>query len=280
MVVGRADAHALTRLWVWLACAISFLTILPVSRRLAPDLEDIRRSTFFYPLIGVLLGLVASGCAVLLAAVLRVPAGPAAVVVLTLQTALTGALHVDGWMDLADGLASRKPAAEALAVMRDSRVGAVGAAAGALLLLGKWSAIAAVLSGTGAGGGVAWRVAAACAVLGTSRWAMVLAMRLAPYARPIGGLGAAFARAVPGWCLLGAVWPGLALALAVWVAPSPAHARVLTFTGMLAVGGVIGSVGFTGWMRRRFGGMTGDLYGALGEAIEWFGWLALCACSR
>ncbi|MCL6594345.1 MAG: adenosylcobinamide-GDP ribazoletransferase, partial [Alicyclobacillus sp.] len=174
-------------------------------------------------------------------------------------TLSTGALHLDGWMDVADGLACRKPPAEALAVMRDSRTGAVGAAAGGVLLLGQVSALAALAPQQ------LWAfvLPPACA-----RLAAVWAMRWAPAAQT-GGLGAQFAGRVPYLAtLLAGLWP-LAVSLA-WLAGGGEGLAVLR----VWLVSLAGAGAFTYWLRRRFGGLTGDMYGALIAGLEWLGWLA------
>jgi adenosylcobinamide-GDP ribazoletransferase len=260
----------------WLMLAGSFLTVLPWPVR-GEEVRgaDLHASTAFYPLVGGVLGAITWAVLVLLYDGLRVPAGASAALALAVLTALTGALHVDGWMDTADGLASRKPPAEALAVMRDSRVGAVGATAGGLLLLGKWSALTAVAGAVPHG----WQAAAAAAVPAAGRWAMVLSMRLAPYARSGPGIGAVYAGRIPQWCLAGGLVPAALLAVSVWPAALVGQAReAVVFAVWMCAGTVIVTVVFTAWMRRRFGGMTGDTYGALNELVEWLGWTALSAC--
>jgi cobalamin 5'-phosphate synthase/cobalamin synthase len=240
-----------------LMLAVSFLTVCPVPGLRSAAPEDLPRSTVFYPLVGAILGGVLWLILWLFEHML--PHGPAAAVALAVYTGLTGAMHVDGWMDTADALGSRRPRDEALSIMRDSRVGAVGAAAGILLMLGKWSSLA-VLPADPAH---VWTV---LAVPSMSRWGMVWSMRLAPYARGRArGLGAAYAGTVPVWAVAtGALVPVACLELT----------RSPGFALAMVCGAVVLTLLFTLWMRRRFGGMTGDTYGALNELLEWWGWLA------
>uniref|UniRef100_UPI0005850CC2 adenosylcobinamide-GDP ribazoletransferase n=1 Tax=Paenibacillus sonchi TaxID=373687 RepID=UPI0005850CC2 len=72
---------------------------------------------------------------------------PAAVITLILWVWLTGGLHLDGWMDCADGLLSYRTRERMLEIMKDSRVGAMGVLACMLLLLLKASLLAAFLEG-------------------------------------------------------------------------------------------------------------------------------------
>lgn len=85
--------------------------------------------------------------------------------------------------------------------------------------------------------------------LPSARWAMVLALRVFPSARPT-GVGAAFHQAVTteGVVLAGIV--SLAIGLIVWVA--------VTVTAL-----VLGL-----WITTSIGGLTGDSYGAIAEVVE------------
>lgn len=241
-----------------LLLALQLCTIVPVQvhGRVADD--DLRHSVLFYPVVGALLGTALFGTLSALHAVL--PAAPAAGVALALYTVLTGGLHTDGLMDVMDALGSRRPREQALEIMRDSRVGALGSMAGTLLFIGKFSALQAL------------PVRAFYPFLlvpAASRLGMVFAMNLAPYARAGGtGLGAVFARQIPAAVVWGAtafaVLPGL-------VAAPPILALALPALAWLS------AVAAAGFAQRRFGGMTGDLYGALNEVLEWVGWLVCLA---
>ena len=99
----------------------------------------LRSSMGFFPLLGLVLGLAVWFS---LEAISRVvPRVAAAIVVLALYTLATGALHVDGLADTFDALGSWKTSRQdSLAVMKDSRLGIVGAVALLLRLLGKAAA--------------------------------------------------------------------------------------------------------------------------------------------
>ncbi len=257
----------------WFLLAVQFATVAPVPSPRTVSEEDVQKSVLFFPVVGLLLGLLFYVVRSLLLDVM--PNLPATVVSLTVYTLATGALHIDGLMDTADAIGSRKPREAALAIMKDSRVGAMGAVAGVLLLLGKVSAVSALTPYGGIGiwhtarqGFDTWHAAAPFVVVpAMSRLAMVWSMVLAPSAKKE-GLSASFARKVPAWVVLTATVLGIAACLlflpvaqSIWVLVYSALA-----TGL-----------FTGWMTRRFGGMTGDTYGALNEVVEWLGWFVFAA---
>ena len=251
-VTGRTMTQR-TRSW---RVALSLFTVIPAGTGGELGEGEAARAVFWLPAVGLLLGVAGGG------AVLAVDAGGfttarrllGAALAVALLGLLTGGLHLDGLADTADGLGSRRPAADALAIMRRSDVGPLGVAALVLVVLVQVTALASVPRGS---------LAAAALVLAavTSRVAAVLATG-SPAARP-GGFGALVAgqtgargRAVSAAVLLGAVvLAGLALG-GVAVA---ARGLIAALAGLLAAG-LLGRIA-----RRRLGGMTGDVFGAIIE---------------
>lgn len=229
-----------------LLIALQFLTRLPVSLPGMPTPEQVGRSLLWYPLVGLLLGLLLWGAHLLLG---QTPAVLQAAIILALWVGLSGGLHLDGLADTADawvgGFADRE---RTLAIMKDPRSGPIAVVVLVLLLLLKFAALFTLLQ---AGQGIyllllPW--------LGRSLLPLLLATT--PYVR-VGGLGQALVDHLPrgqlpwvlGVHLLGMLlfgWMGL-LALAT---------ALLLFM----------------WLRRallrRLGGTTGDTAGALVELGE------------
>jgi len=281
----------------WLRAAVSafqFLTRLPLPYSFDYTPVVLRRSTVFYPLVGGTVGLLLAALALPLVALLS-PL-PAAVCLLILWVGLTGGLHMDGLMDSADGLLSHRPRERMLEIMKDSRVGAMGAIAGTLVLMGKASLLYAILALAASGQPevVLW-----LAILPVwSRWFMTLAIAVWPNARGNEGMGALFKETgtrhvMAGW-LLGTGWTGGLLALCPWLAQS-GTALWLVRQGPLPAAASVGSLPAgnplpamlvlalpllitvltlaVGWplaerMSRKLGGLTGDTYGALNELLE------------
>ncbi len=229
-----------------LLTALSFLTVLPVGPRgpwpgLGPTLR-------YFPLVGLAIGLLLLVADLILARLLGTY-GRAAFLV-ALWAALTGGLHLEGLADAADGLLGSRPARERLEIMRDPAVGAFGAAAVGLVLLLKFGLLADLA-------GQAHRPALVVTPM-AARYGVLGPMGLFPYARSEGlgyGLRKPAARAFAGTAL-----PVLA---AGYLLAGPA---ALAATG-LAVGGGLGLGLFA---RRRLGGLTGDVYGAIIELGEVF----------
>ena len=231
--------------------AMQMLTILPTPSYQEVSQEELRQSVLFYPLIGLLQGAVLWGTQWLLAPHMTVMAR--VWIGLALYTVMTGALHLDGWMDTADAIGSRAPKEKALLIMKDSRVGAIGVVAGVLLILGKFVALMGLPVSS-------W--ASYLVVPMLSRYAMNLSMHVAKSAKEE-GLGAIFAGKIPIRITLcsGMITYGITFLLFPW-----------RDALLLIVLQIVATVVFTRMMQRRFGGMTGDTYGALQEGLEFFLW--------
>lgn len=239
--------------------AFQFLTRIPIHIQLTYTDDLFRRSAVYYPLVGVVIGALLAAFGWLLGLV--VPAAPASVLVLGLWAAVTGALHLDGLMDTADGLLSHRSRERMLDIMKDSRVGAMGVIAGALLLLMKFTLLISLVPHTKIF--LAFLIAAPL----WSRWFVVWAIAGWPYAREGQGLGALFAkvsRAEAGqatwWALAASLLAFLAVGLPWW------QAAACTM-GLLVIAGALG-YGLARSMANKLGGLTGDTYGALVELLE------------
>jgi adenosylcobinamide-GDP ribazoletransferase len=254
-VHGGHRAAASVRSAKSLRVALSLFTVIPAGTGGALAEDDAARAVRWLPAVGLLLGAIGAG------AMACVDAGGfsaprrllGAALAVTLLALLTGGLHLDGLADTADGLGSRRPAADALAIMRRSDVGPFGIAALVLVLLIQVAALASIPR---------MPLAAGSLVLATvtGRVAVVVATG-SPAARP-GGFGALVAgrttardRAVS-VALLGCA---VVAALAAGGAGLVARGLIAALTGLLA----------GGWVQRvasrRLGGMTGDVFGAIVE---------------
>src|SRR5512137_1301144 len=153
--------------------ALQFLTVAPLPARLFTPLE-MGRAVGYFPMVGALLGCVLALLDRGLNAVW--PASVASALVLAAWVGLTGALHLDGFLDTCDGLLGGHSPEERLRIMRDERVGAFAVTGGVLLLLVKYAALAALPG----------RAPALILAPTLGRWGMALAIAAFPYARPEG----------------------------------------------------------------------------------------------
>ncbi|MBB6154331.1 adenosylcobinamide-GDP ribazoletransferase [Pseudomonas sp. JAI115] len=230
-------------LWI----ALQFLSSLPIRLPGMPEPQQLGRSLLFYPLVGLLFGVILW---VLNLALTGAPLLLHAALLLTVWVLLSGALHLDGLADSADawlgGFGDRE---RTLTIMKDPRSGPIAVVTLVLVLLLKFCALLALIEQGDAVMLIIVPLLGRAALLGL--------FLTTPYVRA-GGLGQALADHLPrriGWWVLGAS------ALAC-----------LLIAGMKAIAAlVVALVGFV-WLRRvmmrRLGGTTGDTAGALLELLE------------
>ncbi|WP_327291499.1 adenosylcobinamide-GDP ribazoletransferase [Streptomyces sp. NBC_01198] len=245
--------------------AFGTLTVLP-ARVTRWDRAAARGGMLAAPLVGGVVGLAAAACGGLLVAL---GAGPllAAVGTVAVPAVLTRGLHLDGLADTADGLGSGKAADDALRIMKQSDIGPFGVVTLVFVLLAQVASAAACYAHGWVYGGAAALIAAVSA-----RAALLAACRRGvPAARP-GGLGAAVAGTVPPWAALLAA--ALCAALAAAAGSAFGGLTELRCAAAVACGLAAGEV----LVRRctaRFGGVTGDVFGAVTEAAATAALLAL-----
>lgn len=246
--------------WYHPLLAVQFLTRLPVTLSGQVAESDLAEAMSWYPLVGGALGAFTAACATGLTAWL--PAHISAALALAFLSIITGNLHLDGLMDTADGFYGGYTRERRLEIMRDSRVGAHGVAAGIVTLLLKWSLIWALLQSQR----LVWALPLA---LSASRWSLVLMAKSQPSARK-DGLGRTYAKHLRPRHL---VWATLA-----WIA---AVATALFLKGSLGPTGVPDrkwtlalvtapaiSLLFGRYVTKKIGGLTGDTLGATSELVE------------
>ena len=240
-----------------LAGAWIFYSVLPAWPWPEPRFRRIAR---FAPWVGAVLG----GLQGLLWWGLegRVPPLAQVALVLAAGLLLTGGLHMDGAMDTADGLAAGERLLEA---MDDSRVGASGAQALALLLLLRTAALASLAT------------AAPLALPWAALWGRVaplVAMARFPYLRPGGTAAfhrehwAGLARELRPTALLVLLVVVIEMAVAGWVVAGGGASKAV----LAGLAGLLPALVVPLWLGRRLGGHSGDSYGA---CVEWSEALAL-----
>jgi adenosylcobinamide-GDP ribazoletransferase len=241
------DWVALRPLWI----AGRFLTRYPFPDPGAVEPAELGRAVPWYPVIGLVLGLViALAASVLGPTFLARPTGVAAVLVLGLWVWSTGGLHLDGLADMADAWVGGQGSRErTLTIMKDPASGPAGVSTLALILIAKFAGLEALI-----GAGDVWLLL----------WVPLLARALlplliltTPYARPQ-GMAAAPARMAP------PVACRLVVALAATVA-----VLALGWLGLLLLSVSMALFWLFRWtLLARLGGFTGDTAGALVELTE------------
>ncbi|WP_366924630.1 adenosylcobinamide-GDP ribazoletransferase [Metallumcola ferriviriculae] len=230
-------------------CALQFLTRLPVGFKPNITQNDFARSMAFFPVVGVIVGCCLWLSYWLLGDML-IPEVIAAII-LMVGIAITGALHLDGFMDTMDGLFCGRTRERRLEILRDSRVGAHSVVSVVMLTLLKWALLLQLFQD----GAMILPALLLMPVYG--RLNMVLATFFFPYVREE-GLGKAFSQSlrrvdISFAILFTAAFTG---ALLSWV--GLAVGVVVIGTAMLSAAAIT----------RLLGGLTGDVYGWINEISE------------
>lgn len=228
--------------------ALRFLTIFPLGKVERVSAEEIARSMGYFPLVGLGLGII-----LVLGNYILSPLFPRSVVdviLIALLVVSTGALHLDGFADTLDGLAGGRTKEEILAIMRDSRTGAVGVIGVIILLMLKFFSLSSIP--------LAQKIPVLLLMPLIARWSMIIMAFFSSYSREGSGVGKCFPDFVGIEQLQGAAiftlmasliflgWRGLIILILV---------TFLTFL-------------FTLYFNRKLKGVTGDIFGATNEINE------------
>lgn len=252
--------------------AFLFLTRIPMPSPANAEYTDetYSRSTICYPFVGLIIGLLVVVIALYTPMVL--PHTVSAAIVLIAWTAVTGALHLDGLLDTADGLLSHRSRERKLEIMKDSHVGAMGVIVCVCYLLLKFTLILSFVEGTGASLQLLMLIPI------WSRFFLPAAIAWWPYARKnSGGMGAQFAnvRNRHVW-LAGAIASvssaiGYVLLHSLLRLHGVASVSLAEFAVILVATFIVTMVcglALAAAIARQLGGQTGDTYGAINEMLE------------
>ncbi len=156
--------------------ALGFFTRIPVPNFADFHESDLNHSAKYFPLIGIIVGLVGTVFYALSARFL--PQNIAVIISMAATIYLTGAFHEDGLSDSADGLGGGWQREQTLTIMQDSRLGTYGAVALFLMLFAKFQLLNSLNSDL-----VPFALIAAHAL---SRLAAVYVMASLTYTKPAG----------------------------------------------------------------------------------------------
>ena len=237
--------------------ALMFFTRLPCARWAGDGANDLNHAAKYFPLVGVVVGLLAA--LVYWAARQALPQELAVIASMVATLWLTGAFHEDGLSDAVDGLGGGWTREQALAIMKDSRIGSYGAVALVMLLLTKFEALI-HLSGM-------HLPLVLVAGHSVSRFAAVLVIRTQSYVRESGKAKPLATRLGNGELLAAATF-GLA----------PLALLPLTWLWALLPVALIW-LWFSRKLQQRLGGYTGDCLGAMQQLCEIAFYLGVVAWS-
>ncbi len=225
--------------------ALRFLTLFPLPRRIDHSDNDVGRSAIFFPVVGLILGSIL--VLVNFALELFASAGLLSVILVTLLTFMTRGLHLDGVGDTFDGLGAGGDRDRVLSIMDDSHIGAFGLVAIVLVLFLKIHALESKHLDR-------WRMLLVAPILG--RWAMVLLAYRSKAAKA--GLGSNLIDHLKTTHFL------LATLLTLLLVAAILHGNGIAMMAWVA----LFTIASKNYFHRRLGGVTGDIFGAVGELSE------------
>jgi adenosylcobinamide-GDP ribazoletransferase len=230
--------------------ALQFLTRIPIGSVGAWPPDWLARAAKYMPLVGALIGAVAG--AAVLASALFFPEPLPIVIGLATAIAVTGALHEDGLADTVDAFGGGKNREHCLEIMKDSRIGTYGTLALIVVLALKGAALLSLDP-----------LSAACVFIAAhsgARLGTVLTLWTLSYAGD--GGSAKVSRPASELTL-----PELAIAIVLGLTPGLLLLKPATFF-VSAAFAFVAATAMALMARRRVGGYTGDVLGAIEQAYE------------
>lgn len=229
--------------------AWKFLTIFPGLPGSQEDHHDFTGASYYFTVVGMVTGGLIGGGALLLTHIAP-PLIIGAVVAVALSL-ISGFLHLDGLADTTDGFMSCRDRERSLVIMKDSRIGVMGAVSIMSLMLIKTAALVSLPT--------AEFVPVLIIASGAGRTATILMMSHLPYARAEGGLGNLF---FEDDSVITVSIISIILLLIAMVVLMPQKMLVLLIMFVLTM------VLFCMWCIKKIGGYTGDTLGAVCELME------------
>ncbi len=224
--------------------ALQFLTSLPIGKSHQFEAHQMIR---YFPLVGLLIGALTAIFDILFRWLWPVPI--AGFLDLTLLILLTGALHLDGLSDTADGIFSHRTKDKILDIMKDSRVGVMGVVSLVVVLGIKWCGLSSI---------EAQRSLLIFLIPGYARATSLIGFASLPYGRPEGGLGEPFFQQPIS--LTSFWWPFLILIIPSVFLGWKGLLLNLFFVIIVALSLI--------FIKKRLGCLTGDILGAMIELTE------------
>ncbi|MFA5795062.1 MAG: adenosylcobinamide-GDP ribazoletransferase [Candidatus Brocadiia bacterium] len=231
--------------------ALSFLTPLPAGIKDEIKDAELASSMRLYPLVGLGIGLTLVFIK-MVAGWMGVSDIITSTLIVLAMAALSGGIHIDGLSDMCDGFYGGRNKDDILRIMRDPHIGVMGVLGIVFILLLKWSVIASVISAP-----YGWRLILLTPIM--SRWAMVMATAVGPYADAnYPGIARTFVNNISRWDWQIAAIISVAMAALIFYAGGVVIAILVPIITIVIVL----------YARKVIGGVTGDVLGAINEIIE------------
>jgi len=231
-----------------LLIAISFFTRIPFKVNNVSD-DEFFESMLLMPIVGLMIGAFLFAFAEFIHA-LRIPIGVKAILILMFYVWLSGGLHIDGFCDTLDGIFSSRDREKMMVIMKDSRLGAFGAMGLILLFMTIWTCLAS---------GIEPVFLIVAPVVG--RYCAIQSCHLLPYAQGGGGLGKRITEITEMKHVLIYL---IGLMLLAGFLQISFKMNILLPTTLSVIIGLLS----TWYIKRKIGGMTGDVIGFTIELMQ------------
>ncbi|WP_019413056.1 adenosylcobinamide-GDP ribazoletransferase [Paenisporosarcina sp. TG20] len=240
--------------------ALQFFTIMPINQQLEMDRKSVTAMFSTLPWIGGLIGLVTASIW------LFIDASPLflAFTIVLIGIVMSGGLHLDGFVDTSDAYFSYRDQHKRHEILADPRIGAFGAMALLLFVIGKIVLLTEIITQ----GGMKWEWLLILPFL--ARAGMVYYFTLTQAARDK-GLASFFKKRINHRILL--VMTILSLAVGAGFIMLVGGEMVLAISSLLVLFSC--AYAFKYWTKKHFGGVTGDVSGAFVEGMEVGLWLLI-----
>ena len=226
--------------------AIGFLTILPVPKS-ARTFDG--KQVIYFPLVGLIIGAMLWTVDWIFSCFSNIEIR--VIVDVLFLAIITGALHLDGLADSADGLFSHRSREQILEIMKDSRIGVMGVLALIFCLLFKMGGIAGIKNPVSS----LWLVI----IPALSRAAQVLGLTLIKHIKPQGALAIDFYQR-KNWANL--LFCPIPFGLIFYLDFAMGSIALVLFSILIS--------GLFYFYKKMLGGITGDTIGATTEIVETF----------
>ncbi|SJZ45092.1 cobalamin-5'-phosphate synthase [Cetobacterium ceti] len=251
-----------------LVLLFKFMTRLPFPWEPKFDSESLGKSMKWFPVVGMILGLINYGIYTLLSGIIPSPV-IMAIILVTMDVIMTGGLHLDGLADTFDGIFSYRSKQKMLEIMKDSRLGTNGGLVLVLYFIFKIALLVELSNDFGISQGA---IMALIPVI--SRLNSVGNCTFAPYARGT-GMGKTFVdhTKMPDFIISIVISVIYLYFLGIYFGMGLLPIMILPIT-------IILGVYFAKLMTRKIGGITGDTLGAVLELTGVLGlFLIYIGCS-
>lgn len=246
--------------------AWQFFSAIPIKKQLDMNAKSVTWMYAFLPIIGLLIGSMISGGVFVITSYSGISSLLLSILIVIMFIILTGGLHLDGWIDMSDAFFSYGEKEKRLEILDDPRTGAFGVISVFCLLLLKVGVIYEMLLK-----GHVEIIPFIIFIPFIARLGMLVYFLTMQTAKQT-GLAAYFKSIIISKKLMLIISVFSIALVAIWIYFSMYSLFILVIVMLLSI------FFYRKWSIRHFGGMSGDLLGALGEGLEVVLWLTVLLC--